>query len=208
MTMKKAWSVLQVKAVDDEERLISGIASTPQLDRQGDIVDPKGLKYSNPTPLLWQHKMDAPVGTVTFDAATEAGLTFTAHLPKVDEDGALKSRVDEAWQSIKHGLVTGVSIGFRGAEVERLKGERFRIKTAELVELSLVTVPANPQAMITAIKAIDAAFPPAAPDVAPADPDEDGNPAPAATGDSGHVVRLLDPARVRAPFVIRNIRRN
>ena len=38
----RAWSVLTVKSVDAEQRTIEGIATTPTVDRIGDIVEPLG----------------------------------------------------------------------------------------------------------------------------------------------------------------------
>ncbi len=48
--MKKAYSLLQVKSFDDEQRIIKGIASTPSPDRADDIVDPQGAKFALPIP--------------------------------------------------------------------------------------------------------------------------------------------------------------
>lgn len=154
--MDRAYSVLHVKAFDEEKRIIRGIATTPEADRVGDVVSPEGVQFKNPMPLLWQHKHDKPVGTVKFDTPTRAGITFEAQLPFIEEPGVLKDRVDEAWQSVKSGLVTAVSIGFRTLDnqVERLKSGGLKFLKTEVIELSLVTIPANAGAMITAIKSL------------------------------------------------------
>lgn len=155
--MQRAYSVLNAKSFDDELRVIRGVATCPEVDRLGDVVVPTGVTYKNPTPLLWQHQRDKPVGTVKFDAPTEAGVMFEASIPHIEEPGALKDRVDEAWQSVKSGLVTAVSIGFRPIEgaVERIKGGGIKFLRTEIFELSLVTIPANAGAIVTAIKSID-----------------------------------------------------
>ena len=156
--MNRAYSVLHVKSVDEAQRIIRGIATTPETDRVGDIVVSEGVKFKNPSPLLWQHQHDKPVGTVKFDKPTAQGVTFEAQLPKIEEPGILKDRVDEAWQSVKAGLVTAVSIGFRVIDdaVERMKDGGLKFLKTEVYELSLVTIPANASAVITAIKSIDA----------------------------------------------------
>lgn len=156
--MNRAYSVLSVKAVDDEKRVIRGIASTPSPDRMGDVVEPLGAKFKTPMPLLWQHQHDKPVGLVEFAQPNKDGIPFEARLPEITEPGALKDRVDEAWQSVKAGLVAAVSIGFQAIpeQVERLKSGGLRFKQWEWLELSLVTIPANAEATITAIKSIDA----------------------------------------------------
>ena len=79
----------------------------------GDIVDPAGVTFQNPVPLLLHHDQTKPIGSVRFDPPTADGITFDATIPIVAEAGALKDRLDEAWQSIKAGLMSGVSIGFR-----------------------------------------------------------------------------------------------
>jgi hypothetical protein len=61
--MNRAYAVLEVKSVDEDKRIITGIATTPTPDRMGDIVEPLGVKFKNPLPLLWQHRSgDKPVG--------------------------------------------------------------------------------------------------------------------------------------------------
>jgi len=112
MPMNRAYAVLAIRAVDDEQRVIEGIATTPSTDRMGDIVEPMGATFALPMPLLWQHDHAAPVGMVEFAKPTKAGIPFKATLARVDEPGRLKDRIDEAWQSVKAGLIRAVSIGF------------------------------------------------------------------------------------------------
>jgi hypothetical protein len=56
-----------------------------------------------------------------------------------------------------------VSIGFRALKdaVEPIKGGGFRFKEWEWMELSLVTIPANSEAVISTIKSIDSKHLPA-----------------------------------------------
>lgn len=153
--MDRAYSILTVKAVQDgDERVIEGIASTPSPDRMGDVVEPMGAKFALPLPLLWQHNHDEPVGFVDFAKPEAKGIPFRARLAKVDEPGALKDLVDKAWQSVKAGLVRGVSIGFSAKDFDRMKDGGLRFKNWEWLELSLVTIPANAEATISAIKSI------------------------------------------------------
>lgn len=157
MNKERAYSLLTVKAVNEENRIIKGIATTPEPDRVGDVVEPDGVVFKNPAPLLWMHKHDLPVGTVTFGKPTKDGVPFEARLPSVLEPSQLKARIDEAWQSIKAGLVRAVSIGFRPLEYSIIDDTGgYRFTKSEIYELSLVTVPANPGASITEIKSFDA----------------------------------------------------
>jgi len=157
--LKRAYSVLTVKSVDEEQRIIRGTATSPSVDRQGDIVMPLGIAYKNPLPLLWQHQADKPVGTVNFDKPTAKGVDFEARIAQTDEPGTLKDRLDEAWQSVKLGLVRTTSIGFRpipgDGNTEFMKGGGIRFHKTEVMELSLVTIPAQPDATIQQIKSFD-----------------------------------------------------
>lgn len=154
--MKRAYSIFTVKEFDDAARTISGIATTPTPDRMGDIVEPKGAQFTLPLPLLWQHDSAKPVGQVVDAKVTDAGITVRAELAKIDEPGILKDRLDEAWQSLKTGLVRGFSIGFKSLEAARI-GDTWseRFLKWDWLELSLVTIPANSEASITAIKSAD-----------------------------------------------------
>ncbi|HFQ8088806.1 TPA: phage major capsid protein [Pseudomonas aeruginosa] len=153
--MNRAYSIFEVKALDEGARTITGVATTPSPDRVGDIVEPLGVEFKNPLPLLWQHEHDKPVGTVKFDKPTAKGITFTAQLADVQEEGRLRDRIDEAWQSLKAGLVRGVSIGFRPLEYSWMDEGGIRFIKSEVFELSLVTIPANADATINTIKSLD-----------------------------------------------------
>lgn len=152
----RAWSTLQVKALDAERREIEGIASTPTVDRVGDVVRSEGGKFTLPLPLLYHHRHDEPVGHVTVAKVSKSGINIRAKFAKIDEPGELKNRIDKAWQEVKAGLVRGLSIGFKPLEYELLEdGKGIDFKTWSLYELSLVTIPANAEANITTIKSID-----------------------------------------------------
>lgn len=158
--MNRAYSFLEVKAVSEEERTITGWATTPETDRDGDIIEPLGVKYKNPLVLLWQHDHQKPIGTVNFGTPSAKGVPFTATVATVHEAGVLKDRVDEAWQSVKAGLIRAVSIGFRALDYEEIKGTYgLRYKETEVYELSLVSVPACAGAVITNIKSFDIGLP-------------------------------------------------
>ena len=199
----RAYSVLSVKSIDEEKRIIRGVATTPSVDRVGDIIDPLGVKYDNPLPLLWQHEHDKPIGSVKFDKPTKAGIEFEAEIASTDEPGTLKDRLDEAWQSIKMGLVRAVSIGFRAIEYAFMDSGGIRYVETEVYELSAVTIPANADALITEVKSIDAAL---RKEHGIPDPEIPVPPESAATGEKKvRVVKLDAPARDRAPFVINKI---
>ena len=156
--MNRAYSLFEVKSLDAERRTFKGIATTPSPDRVGDIVEPLGATFRNPLPLLWQHDHSKPIGTVRFSQPTAKGIEFEAEIASVSDAGSLKDRLDEAWQSIKAGLVRAVSIGFRPLAHEPLQGGGLRFTKSEIFELSAVTIPANEQATISLAKSLDAPF--------------------------------------------------
>jgi HK97 family phage major capsid protein/HK97 family phage prohead protease len=155
--MDRAYSLLEIKSVAAESRTFSGIASTPELDRQGDMVNPAGVRFKNPIPLLYHHDPTQPIGRANL-TVTPDGILFEATLPVVDEPGPLKTRVDDAWQCIKAGVITGVSIGHRPLKdgYTRLHTGARQLNKTEVCELSLVTIPANANASILYVKSLAA----------------------------------------------------
>lgn len=155
--MDRAFSIIEIKALDEDKRIIKGIASTPNLDLVGDIMEMKGAQYKLPMPLLWQHNPANPIGHVTKAKITSKGIEIEAEIAKIDEPGELKDFIDKAWQSLKHKLVQGLSIGFKSLEhafIEDAKGFAVRHIKWLWVELSAVTIPANMETTITSVKAL------------------------------------------------------
>lgn len=153
---KRAYSVLTIKAVDEEKRILIGIATTPKTDRVGDIVESEGAEFTLPLPLLLHHDKTQPIGNVIKAKVTAEGIEIEAQIAQVEEPGTLKDRIDEAWQSIKHKLIRGLSIGFKAIETARIEGTYgLRFTKWSWLELSAVTIPANEEANITAVKAYD-----------------------------------------------------
>lgn len=155
MKTNRVFSKLTIKAIDDDKREIVGIASTPSTDRMGDIVEPKGAEFSLPIPLLWQHDRDSPIGNVTSARVTKDGIEIKAQIVKIDSPPRLAARLEEAWQSIKHGLVRGLSIGFKPKEYTEMDNGGLRFLSWDWFELSAVTIPANQDATILTIKRLD-----------------------------------------------------
>ena len=158
--MNRAYSILDIKSVDAEQRIIEGIASTPTPDRGGDVMDPKGAQFSLPMPFLWNHK--DPIGEVFAADVRADGIHIRAKLSSlaVDAPASLRDRIETAWHSIsaKPPLARGLSIGWSPVEAEPIKGTRFtRFMKWFWGETSAVVVPMNAEATITAIKQFDQA---------------------------------------------------
>lgn len=154
MDFARAYSLVEIKSVDDEQRFVRGWASTPMPDRVGDIVVPEGVRAASDIPLLMHHDVRLVVGRASLGKGTSKGVPFTAGIPKVVEAGTLKDRVDEAWHSIKYGLITATSIRLKGVpgKVEPLASGGLKFMECDVWELSLTPMPMNVGAVITAIK--------------------------------------------------------
>lgn len=156
--LQRAYSTLQIKSIDADKRRFSGIASTPVTDRMGDVVDPKGVEFKLPIPLLWQHNSSDPVGWIDKAKVTGEGIEVEGYVENipVEDSASLHERLQRAWAYIKNKLVRGLSIGFQSLESARIEGTYgIHFLRWEWLELSAVTIPANQEATITAIKSID-----------------------------------------------------
>ena len=131
-------------------RTIRVQASSGQVDRSGEIVNQAGLHWSGSSvPCLWQHAPELPVGrAVPFFESGNLCATIEFAPPGISE------LVDEICALTKAGTITGVSIGFAPDEggVEPMDASRprgpLRYLSAELLEISLVSVAANPSASV------------------------------------------------------------
>ncbi len=156
--MNRAYSALHVKqvSVDADVVRIKGIASTPKPDRVHDVVNPMGARFKTPMPLLLQHNHDKPVGVVTFAKPNKNGIPFEAELPRIKEAGLLKDRVDEAIHALQYKLMSFVSVGFMPdpEKTKRLPSGGYQFDEWDWFELSIVTIPAHPDAVITSVKSL------------------------------------------------------
>lgn len=154
--MERAYSLVTLKAIDRERRTITGTLTTPEPDRGGDIFEPLGATFRNPLPLLLEHDRSLPVGTATIDPPTAAGITFTATIPIIEEAGALKTRIDTAWQEITAGLRIGVSHGFTTLpeHVKKLPHGALHFLKSDIFEVSLVVLPQHRSATIATVKSL------------------------------------------------------
>lgn len=155
MDQVRAYSAFEVKSVDKARRIFRGWATTPATDRVGDNINPLGVKFRNPLVLLHQHKHDMPVGRVTFDKPTSKGIPFEAEIPIVEEEGLFKQRTDLAWAEIDYGVVRAVSIGFRPIKYSYKDNGGVDFQETEVYELSTVSVPALPEAVISSVKSMN-----------------------------------------------------
>lgn len=140
---------IETKVLADDAGAISGLAwkfGTP--DRIGDWIEPGAFKSAKlPIPMLFGHDMNDPVGT--WDAAEEKadGLHIAGKL-LVDD----VARAREVRALVKSGAVRGLSIGFITKKAQARPGGGRTIKSLELLEASLVTIPMHAGAKVTSAK--------------------------------------------------------
>lgn len=117
--MTKAYSTLQIKSVTDtdDERIITGIATTPSTDRDDDILEPTGAKFALPIPLLWQHSHNQPIGEVTHATVTDQGIEIAAKIAKIDEDGRLKQRIERRGSPSSQGLLSACQLVLKSMNI-------------------------------------------------------------------------------------------
>lgn len=157
--LTRAYALLDIKSVDDDQRIVEGIATTPTPDRAGDVMDMRGARFTLPIPFLWQHDQKQPIGEVFDAVVTDTGIAIKARIAKVLEPGPLRTRLDDAYQTLKAGIVRGLSIGFRAIDAEPIRGSgngfAMRVKSWDWAELSAVSVPQNLEATILRVKSCD-----------------------------------------------------
>lgn len=154
MDKQVAFSTLQIKALDDDKREFTGIASTAEPDRQLDIVVPEGAKFKLPLPFLWQHDHQKPIGEIYEAKVTAKGIEVKGRIKNVSAPSQLAARLDEAWVSLREGLVRGLSIGFRPIKYSFLDNGGMQFDEWDWMELSAVTIPANASGQVTSLKQI------------------------------------------------------
>lgn len=184
--MNRAYSLLEIKGMDDDARIITGVASTLSPDRVDDVMVPAGATFKLPIPLLWQHNPNQPIGLVTKAKVTAAGIEIVAEIAK-----GVSDEIEDAWRMIKSGLVRGLSIGFKGLKWEPIpKSYGRKYLKWEWWELSAVTIPANAEATITSVKSVDAEYLAASGNENSVDTSDPG-----ASGQSTQTVKLSKPKR-------------
>lgn len=134
----------------------SGYASTfGNVDSYGDIVMPgsfiKSLSVRPPqkVKMLWQHDSAQPIGVWNTIQEDSKGLFVKGKILKEIAKGA------EAYALMKEGVIDSMSIGYMTMESEYTKNGTRQLKELGLMEVSLVTFPANDQATVTSLKELN-----------------------------------------------------
>jgi HK97 family phage prohead protease len=137
---------------------LKGYASTWTLDRDQEYVERNAFdgtieKFLGTNPiLLWQHDLEKPIGVVKAMAVDDNGLDVECFIPKPDDKEPDWTHL--AYSKVKGGIVKTFSIG---GFFERIhKGAKRAIQKVDLFEISVVSVPSNPDSIFAAaVKSIE-----------------------------------------------------
>lgn len=144
---------IQLKSID-AQGYFSGYASVfNNVDEQNDIIKPGAFIKSIVNPkkikLLWQHMNEEPIGIIEELKEDAHGLYIKAKLLLDIPKGR------EAYSLISNEAISGLSIGYRIEDFNYGAGGIRYIKRLTLMEVSIVTFPANASANITQVKGGD-----------------------------------------------------
>src|SRR3954454_22324877 len=136
----------KASSVDEESKSVSFVISTDDEDRYGEIVDQKSWDFKsflkNPV-VFWGHTSYEPeyvLGTASSLKVSEDGKRTTATLT-FDTD--INPKADLVFNQIKRGTLRTVSVGFMNHSFE-VENDVPVLRDNELLEISVVPIPANP----------------------------------------------------------------
>lgn len=148
---------------------VSGYASTPTPDRYDDIVEPTAFvrsimnEYKKNPIVLFQHNSDRPIGIVTHMSIDDQGLFVEATIHDEEVGPKVAKRI---LRTFSIGFIAR-AIEFRDENGQLLnpaedniwrEGVKRVITDVDLVEISVVSVPANPDALFTVEKSVKSFF--------------------------------------------------
>ena len=145
---------IEVQKADDDKRQITAIGSKQINDRDNDIVDIGGMdlkNYKKNNIFLWSHRgSDTPenvLGTAKKVWKDGKNLMFKLEFLEME----INPRAEMVYRMYKAGALKSFSIGFSPNWNEASYNEKrggFDFPQSELLEISAVSVPANPAALI------------------------------------------------------------
>jgi HK97 family phage major capsid protein/HK97 family phage prohead protease len=144
----------QATALKSVEGGIEYVLSDETVDRYGDVVEADGWQLANfrKNPVaLFGHSQDAPAIGRWENLRIESGKLIGQL--KLAARGT-SQRIDEIISLIEQGILRAVSVGFKPLEKPEPMpgGKGLRYTRQELLETSVVNVPANPNAVMRALE--------------------------------------------------------
>jgi len=147
---------IEIKASESKKSFkIAGYANTASKDRTGDVVTPeawaKGIENYRKNPvLLYQHDHSKPIGKADAIRVDKKGIFVEGSVSDAAE------KLHGVQTLIKDGALKSFSVGFRvkDADYDR-NSDTFYIKDLELLEISVVSVPANQESLFSIKKSFE-----------------------------------------------------
>ncbi len=138
-----------LKSITDQGTFEGVLSPYNNVDFGGDLVEAGAYaktlaEKGDRRPLLWQHEQDCPIGELKLEDHAD-GLYCRGKLLMTLPDA------QKAYQCIKAGIVTGLSIGYMSVRDSVENGVR-HLKEIRLFEGSVCTFPQNEMALITSVK--------------------------------------------------------
>ena len=131
-------------------RQVRATFCSPGVKRDGNSVRPENVRFRDwlnyGGPMLDSHKIDVPVAKCIEAQADSKSFRGLFQFP----DEGVNPDSDRVYAGIKAGLYGATSIGFRPTRITPLKnGTGYSIDECDLIEVSVVTTPADCDALIT-----------------------------------------------------------
>ncbi len=148
-------SIMNQSEDEEEDRTIEGYASTDAIDRVGDRIWPEAFReglanYLRNPILLYNHDLDKPIGRILELDILPDGLYIKARIAKGTP------LADEVWTLIQQGVLNALSICTTSDIIGEVDAEGINnINRWDLAEISVVTVPANQDAIFSIVKILD-----------------------------------------------------
>jgi HK97 family phage prohead protease len=142
------------KSIDVEQRLVQGIATTTDVDMDGEVIVPNfDMGYFDAARTVYVgHDYSRPVGTCRNYSQKSDGLFTTTYITRTALGEEVLTMIDE-------GIIRGLSIGIipldqgppNTDEITKYGDCHNIIRRSQLLEYSITAMPANPGALIEAM---------------------------------------------------------
>ncbi len=145
---------VEQRSIDDSARTVLFTASTGAPDRMGDVIEQDGWQLenyqANPIGLFAHDSTGLPIAKGLRTQIVGGKLIWLAQFATVEQNPF----ADQVFNLIAGGFLNAVSVGFIPLEFEYIENDSgfttgLRFTKCELLEVSIVPIPANPEALVS-----------------------------------------------------------
>lgn len=142
----------KANSINEDKYQATFVISDESVDRQGEVIKQDGWDLENfkknPVILFGHDSWELPIGKAV-DIYTEGDKTYAVIEFAVD----IYDKAKTIWEMVKRGILNTVSVGFMNMEyVDGEDYDNVELTKNELLEISIVPIPANPNAIVLAAK--------------------------------------------------------